>query len=212
MAAQVVSIDRLAEELVARHGGRRLMVAVAGAPGSGKSTLAERLAAAVEARRPGIAAVLPMDGYHYDDAVLASLGRLPRKGAPDTFDVGGLAHMLSRLADNAEETVAVPVFDRAIETSRAGARLIAQSVGIVIAEGNYLLLDRPPWNRLDGLFDVTVMIRTPFDELRRRLEQRWRRFGLPEDEVRRKVDTNDLPNGLAVINESRAPDYFIDNG
>ena len=45
-----------------------------------------------------------MDGYHHDDAVLRARGLLARKGAPETFDVGGLAHMLDRLrrGDEAE--------------------------------------------------------------------------------------------------------------
>jgi pantothenate kinase len=37
----------------------------------------------------GSAAVVPMDGFHYDDAVLAGLGLSGRKGAPETFDFGG---------------------------------------------------------------------------------------------------------------------------
>jgi pantothenate kinase len=205
----LVTPEELAAEIRRRHGARRLLVGLAGAPGSGKSTLAERLATDLNRTEPGLAAVLPMDGYHFDDAVLRDLGRLPRKGAPDTFDVGGLAQMLKRLSENAEEAVAVPVFDRSIETARAGGRLIPSSVGIIIVEGNYLLLKRPPWNQLGNLFDVTVMIRTSPETLRRRLEDRWRGFGLPESEVRRKVDTNDLPNGMTMLAESAEADFHV---
>jgi len=209
MTEKVDSVADLGERILRMHDGKRLIVGVAGAPGSGKSTLAEALKAEIDRARPGLAAVLPMDGYHYDDAVLKELGRLARKGAPDTFDVGGLAQMLRRLSANDEAAVAVPVFDRTIETARAGGRLIPQSVGIVIAEGNYLLLKRPPWSRLDGLFDFTVMIDVPTEVLRRRLDARWRHFGLSEAEIRRKVDTNDLPNGVTVIEESRPADCRI---
>jgi len=209
MTERIVTLEELTAELRERHGARRLVVGIAGAPGSGKSTLAERLAAALNQPEPGLAAVLPMDGYHYDDAVLRELGRLARKGAPDTFDVGGLAHMLKRLAENAEDEVAVPVFDRSIETARAGGRLIRRSTGILVVEGNYLLLKRPPWNQLNGLFDVTVMVQTSPETLRRRLDTRWRHFGLAEAEVRRKVDTNDLPNGMAVLAESAAADFCV---
>lgn len=92
-----------------------------------------------------------MDGYHYDDMLLDRLGRRARKGAPDTFDVGGYAHMLKRLRENAEEAVAVPVFDRDIEIARAGARLVPRSARIIVTEGNYLLLRDEPWVRRCGL-------------------------------------------------------------
>lgn len=79
-----------------------------------------------------------MDGYHFVDMVLVPRGLRPRKGAPETFDVAGLHHMLLRLRRDEEAEIAVPVFDRRIE--------IARSVRHVIVEGNYLLLGRPGWS------------------------------------------------------------------
>ena len=118
MAPRTVEIAELADLLIARSNDSRLVAAVAGAPGSGKSTLAEKLVAEIETRRPGMAAILPMDGYHYDDVLLDRMGRRARKGAPDTFDVGGYRHMLQRLRADNEAAVAVPVFDRDIEIAR----------------------------------------------------------------------------------------------
>lgn len=100
------------QSLIAEIGSARRLVAIAGAPGSGKSTLTDSLVAHLNAPRPGIAAVLPMDGYHFDDRVLVPRGLLPRKGSPETFDVAGFRHMLKRLSEDDEEEVAVPVFDR----------------------------------------------------------------------------------------------------
>jgi pantothenate kinase len=201
--------EALARHLLALDPGRRVICAVAGAPASGKSTLAERLVERLNALEPGSAALLPMDGFHYDDLHLVPAGLRPRKGAPETFDVGGLRHMLLRLRANDEEAVAVPVFDRAIEIARAGARLIPRSVRVIVAEGNYLLLDRPPWDALRPLFDVTVMIEVPEDELRRRLRERWEGYGLTEEEIAWKLDGNDLPNGRVVMAESAAADFAI---
>ena len=115
-------VAELAAMLEATPPGARRIVAVAGPPGSGKSTPAERAAAALGGRSGG-ADVLAMDGFHFDDEVLVPRGWRPRKGAPHTFDVGGLAAMLARLDRNDEEFVAVPRFDREIEIARAGARL-----------------------------------------------------------------------------------------
>ena len=107
-----------------------------------------------------------MDGYHFDDRVLDLRGLRARKGAPETFDVAGLCHMLVRLKRNEETEIAVPVFDRDLEIARAGARLIPRSAKHVIVEGNYLLLDRPSWRDLHAHFDITVMIDVPEAVLR----------------------------------------------
>ena len=188
---------------------RRAICAIAGAPGSGKSTLAERLVERLNQDTPGIAALLPMDGYHFDDLHLVPAGLRPRKGAPETFDVGGLRHILMRLRANEEDAVAVPVFDRDIEIARAGARLIPSSVRLIVCEGNYLLLDRAPWNTLRPLFDLTVMIEVPEEELRRRLTRRWEGYRLTPEEIAWKLDGNDLPNGRAVMRDSAPADVVV---
>ena len=201
---------RLAESISQSPAGKRTLVAIAGAPGSGKTHLTKNLLDALNAEVPGRAAILPMDGYHYDDGVLKARGRLAFKGAPDTFDVGGLKHMIARLRDNSEAEVAAPLFDRDLEISRAGATIIPQSVEIVLIEGNYLLLKQEPWSELAPYFDMTVLVAVGEDELRRRLCKRWEDFGVAPDEIARKVDDNDLPNGHFVVANSIAPDVVVD--
>lgn len=209
--APLIDLASLEALALGRDPTRRTIIAIAGAPGSGKSTVAEQLVEAVNAQRPGFAALLPMDGYHYDDLLLVPMGLRPTKGAPDTFDVGGLRHMLIRLRARDEAAVAVPVFDRNIEIARAGARLIPQSVGLIVAEGNYLLLRDAPWSSLRPLFDLTVMIDTPEATLRNRLTARWQHYGLTPEEIAFKLDGNDLPNGRRVIAQSAIPDYRLPN-
>ncbi|MBB4401120.1 MULTISPECIES: nucleoside triphosphate hydrolase [Rhizobium/Agrobacterium group] len=191
--------------------GRRVMIAIAGAPGSGKSTIAERVVEALNAGDGVSAALFPMDGFHYDDAVLEEMKRRPFKGAIDTFDAHGLRHMLERLKANEDDVVAVPVFDRAIEIARAGGRLIPQSVDIIVCEGNYLLAGQSPWDRLKPIFDLTIFVDVDEDDLRARLRDRWRSFGLGEGEINRKVEENDLPNGRFITSTSTEPDLRIGN-
>lgn len=186
----------------------RLMVAIAGAPGAGKSTLAEALAA----RLGPMAAVVPMDGYHMDNAVLALRGLGARKGAPETFDVAGLARDLARLRAADEAEVLVPVFDRAADLARAAARAVAQSVPVVLVEGNYLLLQETPWAALAGLFDLTVFLDVPEPELERRLVQRWLDHGLLPDAARARALGNDIPNARRVVRGSRAADAVVAQG
>lgn len=202
-------IDELAR-LVAEHGhSQRTITAIAGAPGSGKSTVAERLADRLNTAAPGSAAVFPMDGYHYDDAVLNARGQRARKGAPFTFDVAGFGHMLARLRANDEDEIAVPVFDRSLEISRNAARIIPKSVRYLIAEGNYLLLGQRPWSGLRVHYDIAVFLDVPEDMLEARLLKRWQY--LTGEDLRVKMQENDLPNALLVARESSGWDYVLKN-
>ena len=209
MPTQLISKEVLITRIVNQGDERRCIVAIAGPPGSGKSTFAEKLEAGLNARSPGSAAILPMDGYHFDDMVLVPRGLRPRKGAPETFDVAGFLHMITRLRRNVEEEIAVPVFDRSLEIARAGARLIPRSVRTLIVEGNYLLLNKAPWNELD--YDITLMIESERDVLKTRLLRRWLDLGMGSAEACTKVDDNDMINVDLVKNNSRSADFLIAN-
>lgn len=203
----VVDVASLKAVVQARGESGRSITAIAGPPGAGKSTLAEELVAALNADEPGSAAVFPMDGYHYDDLVLVPRGLRPRKGAPETFDVSGFAHMLARLRDNREREIAVPVFDRSIEIARAGARMIPQVVRHLIVEGNYILLDSGDWRLLHNHYDTTVMIDVAEEELRRRLSERWK--DLAPEAFAFKMEENDMPNGRLVRTGSITPEFVV---
>jgi pantothenate kinase len=211
LTSRKIGLEGLRLVLRERDVGGRLMVAFAGPPGSGKSMLAESLVESLNADDPGCAAVLPMDGFHYDDLFLTPAGLRPRKGAPDTFDVGGLRHVLLRLKSGDEEYVAVPTFDRQLEIARAGARLIPKTTRIIVIEGNYLLLRRDPWSDLFRLFDVTVLIETPEEVLRERLTLRWRQYDMTPNQISEKLDGNDLLNGRLIMSESADPDFRLAN-
>jgi pantothenate kinase len=196
----------LAEEIRRRADGQgRFITALAGPPGAGKSTLA---AAVVAALGPG-ARVVPMDGFHYDDTVLIARGQRARKGAPETFDVAGFLNLMRRLRDDTETEVAIPVFDRTMELSRAGADIVTPDDQFLVVEGNYLLLDENPWTALGDYFDMTVFLDVPEAELERRLIQRWLDYGKTEAEAVAWIASNDLPNALRVTRGSRTADAVI---
>ncbi|MFN3844522.1 MAG: nucleoside triphosphate hydrolase [Paracoccaceae bacterium] len=184
-------------------GPGRFLTALAGPPGAGKSTLAE---AVVKAIGPG-ARVVPMDGFHYDDTVLTARGLRARKGAPETFDAAGFIHLIKRL--RAEPEVAIPVFDRSLELSRAAADVVLPEDRYLLVEGNYLLLDETPWNALHGAFDLTIWIDVPEAELNRRLQIRWSQHGKTPAEARGWIESNDMPNIRRTIAGSRPADEII---
>ena len=186
--------------------GNRIIVAIAGPPGSGKSTLAEALVNALNARTADCSVVFPMDGFHYDNAILEPRGLLPRKGAPETFDVAGYHAFLERLGASPDSAVAVPVFDRDLELSRAAARIIEPHHRMVLTEGNYLLLDDPPWRDLRRLFDRTVFLDVPVETLRERLIGRWLHYGFAPEAARAKAEDNDMVNARLVIERSATTD------
>lgn len=206
---QQIALNDLATLLIDRAQERRIIVAIAGPPGVGKTTTTQALTTIINDQQPGLAAMLPMDGYHYDDIYLEKMGWRARKGAPHTFDVGGFAHMLDRLKANREDEVAVPVFDRAIEIARAGARIIPRDVKIIVAEGNYLLFDDEPWNTLAHYFNLAIMLKASKETITQRLRGRWAMHGLSAGEIAVKLNDNDLPNVEIVINNSRDADYFM---
>ena len=201
-------LSRLVLERAAK--ARRFTLAIAGPPGAGKSTLAQALLDALNAAQPGIAALMPMDGFHYDNAVLEPLGLMPRKGAPQTFDAPGFIATLARIhAGDAD--VAVPVFDRTMDLARAGAAVISGASRIVVVEGNYLLLDADPWQQTARLFDFTVFLSVPREILEQRLVRRWLDHGLAPDAARTRALSNDIPNALLVMERSRPADLVLDN-
>jgi pantothenate kinase len=204
-----VTLAGLTDALLSEEGERRRIVAIAGAPGSGKSTTAEQLKERLNARREGVADILPMDGFHYDDLVLNARGHRARKGAPHTFDLDGFRTALERLRADDGREVAVPVFDRSIEIARAGGRIIEPEARIILVEGNDLLLDEPGWRDLGALFDVTVMVEASEEVLIDRLTERWMGFQLEPEAMVRQMEGNDLPNMRLVLAKSRPADLVL---
>ncbi|MGX9117220.1 nucleoside triphosphate hydrolase [Mesorhizobium sp. BHbsci] len=199
-------IAHLAATIFKRAGkAQRFVVAIAGPPGAGKSTISARLH---ELLPEGTAEIVPMDGFHYDDIVLEQRGLRARKGAPETFDFAGFETLLKRIRA-AEPDIAIPVFDRSMELSRAAASIIAADTKFILVEGNYLLLDEEPWSRLTPLFDFSIFVDVSRAELERRLLERWHEHGRSDEDARAWIASNDMPNIDRVLARRRAADLVI---
>lgn len=188
-----------------QENGRRL-VAVAGPPGSGKSAFAADLVAGLRAGGR-LAALVPMDGFHLDNRVLAARGLLSRKGAPETFDAAGIAAAVARLAT--EDEVVLPVFDRAADLAMAGAVVVGPEHEIAVVEGNYLCLDEPAWRGLARSWDLSIYLEVPESILRARLVQRWLDHGLDPAAAARRAEGNDMVNVRRVSRGTRIVDVVL---
>ena len=206
-------LDTLAAELlpkVRRAPRRRWLVGIAGIPGSGKSIVASRLRAAADQLQPGRAALVPMDGYHLTNAQLRQRGASDRKGAPDTFDAAGYLELLAHCRD-ASWTGSFPIYDRSVHEpvlrDDPSCRITA-ATQLVITEGNYLLLDRPPWRELGRLLDETWLLATPQAQAKAWILGRHQRVGRTEAEASQRY-ASDLRNTQLIHSVMRPPDRVM---
>jgi len=200
-------------------GGKRLIVGIAGAPASGKSTLAHWLVSQLNDARADTppAIVVPMDGFHLDNAILDEQGLRSVKGAPHTFDAIGFLSLLHRLreplagnnaasgtrtSDAIPGTIYIPVFDRAMDLARCAGSAVEIHHTIIVVEGNYLLLNRPVWCELAQYIDLSVTLDVPLEILEERLVRRWTDHGLDIDAATERALGNDIPNARVVTRES----------
>lgn len=201
-----VALDELVRRAraLAADGPRRVL-GITGAPGAGKGTVADAVLAEL-----GPAAVLvPMDGFHLAEAELRRLGRHDRKGAPDTFDAAGYVALLRRIRDQGGETVYAPEFHREVEESYAGSIAIHPETPLVITEGNYLLLDSPPWDEIRELLDESWFLAPDDGERLSRLIARHVRYGRSPAAARDWVLRSDERNADLVSPTRARADLLV---
>ena len=187
--------------------GERRILGITGAPGAGKSTLALAVAAELGAA----ARLVGMDAFHLANAELERLGRRDRKGAIDTFDGAGYVAALERLRSPGDEPVYAPEFRREIEEAIAGAVAVEPEVSLVITEGNYLLVDTPPWSRVRPLLDEVWYCRAPAEDLRvDRLIARHIAFGKAPDFARAWVLGSDERNAELIATTIGRADVIVE--
>lgn len=187
-------------------GGKRTLLGIAGAPGSGKSTFAAWLSNYLPS---GDAVVVPMDGFHLGNRVINGTALQQRKGAIDTFDVGGYLSLLKRLARADEPVVYAPEFRRSLDEPVAASIAVPADVPLVISEGNYLLADDHRWRQVRKQLDEVWFLDTPRALRLSRLVDRHVLFGKDRAAAEAWAHGSDEANALLIQSTRHAADRII---
>lgn len=198
-----------------RQKGKRILVMLAAPPAAGKSTLASFLKY-LSKTRSGLAplTVIGMDGFHRRQDYLLThtvvrdgkeVPMVKIKGAPVTFDFELLASRIARVA--AGEVCGWPTYDRMLHNPVEDA--ISVEGGIVLLEGNYLLLDEDGWRELKDYADYTIKIIAEEIQVRKRLVERKCASGTPYEEAVEFVEGSDLVNVRTCLERSVPADLTL---
>lgn len=187
-------------------GGRRTLLGITGSPGSGKSTFAARLQ---QQFGPAVAVVVPMDGFHLGNSIIDGTPLQQRKGAMDTFDVGGYLSLLQRLVRRDEPVVYAPEFRRTLDEPVAASIAVPASVPLVITEGNYLLAESPQWKDVRAQLDEVWFMDTPPPLRLGRLVDRHVEFGMERTAAEAWATGPDEANAAMIEATRQAADRII---
>ncbi len=187
-------------------GGQRTLLGITGAPGCGKSTFAAWIQ---QQFAPGLAVVVPMDGFHLANAIIDGTPLRLRKGAIDTFDVGGYLSLLQRLVRRDEAVVYAPEFRRSLDEPVAASIPVPAEVPLVITEGNYLLADVPRWKDVRAQLDEVWFMDTPPELRLGRLVDRHVEFGMERSAAAAWATGPDEANAELIDNTRQLADRII---
>ena len=157
---------------------------------------------------------LGMDGFHHYQKYILShtvfidgteIEMKKVKGCPESFDFERLLRYVQRIKN--EEKVLWPLYDRRMHDVVDDQ--IDVSAPIVLIEGNYLLLDEEPWNRLSDLCDASVFIEADEQSLCDRLIQRKLNGGMAPHEAVAFVRQSDLRNVKRILEHRKKADVTL---
>ena len=207
---ELVAAARAALAMTLTSGRRRILVGVAGPPAAGKSTLAASLTTSLRHEFGQDAAVaVSMDGFHLANARLVALGLAGRKGAPETFDAAGFVALLGRLREPDGQIVYAPAYSRVVHESIGSAVPVAPGVRTVVIEGNYLLLQSPPWDQVRPLLDVCLYVDAATPVRVNALLRRQRVRGLSDEAAQDWVHRSDEVNAVLIESTRHLADHII---
>jgi pantothenate kinase len=149
-----------------------------------------------------------MDGYHLTRAQLSAMPdpvhAHDRRGAAFTFDGASFFNLIRQIRQPLTPNSLIlhaPSFDHALKDPKENDIPIEPTTRILVFEGNYLSLDKDPWNKAAGLMDELWFVEVDFETAKARLVPRHVKAGIAsnEKEAERRVVENDLVNGQEIV-------------
>lgn len=203
-----MSVQLLVEEIETLLQGSkpRTMIGIVGKPGAGKSTIVTEIQKQFSTEE---VAIIPMDGYHLSNEELIKLGRLERKGAPDTFDVEGFISLITRVRNEIGKEHTFPIFHREIEASKADEGIVLRNTKVIVIEGNYLFSEEHNWSEVFPLLDQSWFIEID-DEIRmQRLITRHIKYGKTPQEAEEWSRGSDEENAKFIAKTASRAERII---
>jgi pantothenate kinase len=189
MEQQILQLSNyLISKVESLNNNKKYIIGIGGIPGSGKSAFSNKLCNCInQILNKTICIVLSMDGFHYYkkqlDKMPNSKELYKRRGSPWTFWTEGFYNLLEKLREFNE--INAPSFDHQKGDPVENDIIITKEHKIVLIEGNYLLLDEPPWNTKTFLFDELWYITCDIDiAMKRILLRHMKCFGINEQEAK----------------------------
>ncbi len=186
---------------------KRFIVAIAGPPGSGKSIFTTVLAKTIDILNKGeISVCIGLDGWHYSNEYLDTKTIIHNgeptvlrkiKGSSETFDVAAALQTIMAIKEGKE--IDFPIYSRQLHEPIASGGTVRKRQQIILIEGNYLLLDDPPWDKFKDLFNTAIFLEVDPAGILSGLKERHLRGGKTIEFTESHIQNVDLPNILKVL-------------
>ncbi|KAL7952360.1 hypothetical protein V8C34DRAFT_319111 [Trichoderma compactum] len=140
-----------------------------------------------------------------------------RRGVPWTFGTANVVRLVEELSDSRlgahKKTIIAPSFDHATKDPVEGGIVLGQEIQVVLLEGNYLLLDAEPWNKIKELVDETWFVDVDPALATERIAKRHIQsgIGLNWNGAIKRVRDNDLLNGVQIRDKLLTPDIRVES-
>ena len=208
MAVEIRSVEEALERAVTliHNTDSRVIIGLIGKPGVGKSTLSSYLLKKLPKKTT---ALVPMDGFHLSNAQLNKLGRVDRKGAPDTFDSHGYVDLLRRIKTDTSNDIYFPIFHRDIEESISAEGVIHPHTSLILTEGNYLLLENDGWSQVAETLTESWFLDVDNERRMARLVARHIKYGKSPEAAHAWANGTDERNSQLVESAKFKSDVII---
>lgn len=208
MAIEIHSLEAALERAITliKSEDTRTTIGIVGKPGAGKSTLSSYL---LKKLPKETTALVPMDGFHLSNVQLNKLGRIERKGAPDTFDSHGYVDLLRRIKTDTSNDIYFPIFHRDIEESISAEGVIHPHTSLILTEGNYLLLASDGWSQVAEMLSESWFLDVDNDRRMARLVARHIKYGKSPEAAHAWANGVDEGNAQLIESTRASADVII---